>query len=38
MQQKPYPASFESDIRVDYALIAVGVGAALCAFVYLILI
>jgi hypothetical protein len=38
MPQNPYPASFESDIRVDYALIAIGVGAALCAFVYLILI
>jgi hypothetical protein len=38
MPQKSYPASFESDVRVDYALIAIGVGAALCAFIYLILI
>jgi len=38
MSQKTYPAPFESDIRIDYALIAVGVGAALFSFVYLMLV
>ena len=38
MSQQSYPAPFESDIRIDYALIAAGVGAALLAFVYLILV
>jgi hypothetical protein len=38
MAQKPYPASFDADIRTDYALIAVGVSAALFAFIYLILV
>jgi hypothetical protein len=38
MSQKTYPAPFESDIRIDYALITVGVGAALFAFLYLILV
>jgi hypothetical protein len=38
MSQESYPAPFDSDIRIDYALIAIGVGAALFAFVYLILI
>jgi hypothetical protein len=38
MSQQTYPASFDSDIRVDYALIVVGVGAALFAFIYLILV
>jgi hypothetical protein len=38
MSQQSYPAPFESDIRIDYALIVVGVGAALFAFVYLILV
>jgi hypothetical protein len=38
MSQKIYSAPFESDIRIDYALIAVGVGAALFAFLYLILV
>ena len=38
MDQQTYPAPFDSDIRIDYALIAIGVGAALFAFVYLILV
>ena len=38
MSQKTYPAPFKSDIRIDYALIAIGVGAALFAFIYLILV
>ena len=38
MSQQTYPASFDSDIRIDYALIAIGVAAALFAFVYLILV
>ena len=38
MSQQTYPAPFDSDIRIDYALIAIGVGAALFAFVYLILV
>jgi hypothetical protein len=38
MAEKPYPASFETDIRTDYALIVIGVAAALCAFIYLILV
>ena len=38
MDQQTYPAPFDSDIRIDYALIAVGVGAALFAFIYLILV
>ncbi|NOJ40730.1 hypothetical protein [Bradyrhizobium australiense] len=38
MSQQTYPAPFESDIRIDYALIAIGVAAALFAFVYLILV
>ena len=38
MSQQTYPAPFDSDIRIDYALIAAGVGAALLAFVYLILV
>jgi hypothetical protein len=38
MSQQTYPAPFDSDIRIDYALIAIGVGATLFAFVYLILI
>jgi hypothetical protein len=38
MSQQTYPAPFESDIRIDYALIAIGVGAALFAFIYLILV
>jgi hypothetical protein len=37
MSQKTYPAPFESDIRIDYALIATGVASALFAFVYLML-
>jgi hypothetical protein len=38
MSQQTYPAPFDSDIRIDYALIAVGVGAAVFAFIYLILV
>ena len=40
MAEKTYPASFEPkpDLRTDYALIATGVGAALIALIYLILI
>jgi hypothetical protein len=40
MAQKPYPSSFDPhrDIGTDYALIATGVGAALMALIYLILI
>jgi hypothetical protein len=38
MSQHTYPAPFDSDIRIDYALIVIGVGAALFAFVYLILV
>ena len=38
MSRQTYPAPFDSDIRIDYALIVVGVGAALFAFIYLILI
>jgi len=32
------PSPVESDIRIDYALIVVGVGAALFAFIYLMLV
>jgi hypothetical protein len=40
MAEKPYPSSFDpqADIGTDYALIAAGVGAALIALIYLILI
>lgn len=38
MTRKPYPASFDTDIRTDYALIAIGVGSALFAFIYLMLL
>ena len=38
MSRQPYPAPFESDIRIDYALIAVGIGATLFAFIYLMLV
>ena len=38
MAEKPYPASFDTDIRTDYALIVIGVAAALCAFIYLMLV
>lgn len=38
MSRQTYPAPFDSDIRIDYALIAIGVGAALFAFIYLILV
>jgi hypothetical protein len=43
MAEKNHPASFDvqgdlnGDLRTDYALIATGVGAALLAFVYLLL-
>jgi hypothetical protein len=40
MPRKTYPSSFDpqADIGTDYALIATGVGAALVALIYLILI
>lgn len=38
MSQQTYPAPFDSDMRIDYALILTGVGAALFAFIYLILV
>ena len=38
MNQQTYRAPFDSDIRIDYALIAIGVGASLFAFIYLILV
>ncbi|MEH2541895.1 hypothetical protein V1278_005082 [Bradyrhizobium sp. AZCC 1577] len=38
MKRQTYPAPFDSDIRIDYALIAIGVAAALFAFVYLMLV
>ena len=38
MSQQVYPAPFDSDIRIDYALIVAGVGAAVFAFIYLILV
>jgi hypothetical protein len=40
MPQKIYPSPFDPqrDIGTDYALIAVGVGAAVVALLYLILI
>jgi hypothetical protein len=38
MSQPTYPAPFESDIRIDYALIAIGVGSAVFAFIYLMLV
>lgn len=38
MDRKTYPALLDPDIRTDYALIVTGVGAALFAFIYLILV
>jgi hypothetical protein len=40
MARKTYPSSFDpqADLGTDYALIASGVGAALAALVYLLLI
>jgi hypothetical protein len=38
MAEKPYPASFETEIRTDYALILIGVAAAVFAFIYLVLV
>ena len=40
MAQKTYPSQLDpqSDIGTDYALIATGVGAALAALIYLLLI
>jgi hypothetical protein len=40
MAEKIHPSSFDpqADIGTDYALIATGVGAALIALIYLILI
>lgn len=38
MSQQTYPPPFESDIRIDYALIAIGIAATLFAFIYLMLV
>jgi hypothetical protein len=40
MARKSYPSSFDpqADLGTDYALIAAGVGAAVVALIYLILI
>ena len=38
MTQQTYRAPFDSDIRIDYALIVIGVVAAVFAFIYLILV
>jgi len=38
MNQQTYRAPFDSDIRIDYALIAIGVGSAVFAFIYLMLV
>jgi hypothetical protein len=40
MDEKTYPSPFDPhrDIGTDYALIAIGVGAALIALLYLILV
>ena len=38
MSQQTFPAPFDSDIRIDYALIAIWVGATVLAFIYLILV
>jgi hypothetical protein len=38
MRQRITRAPFESDIRIDYALIAVGFAATLFAFIYLLLV
>jgi len=40
MAQKTYPASLDpkADLTTDYVLIATGVGAALIALIYLIVI
>jgi hypothetical protein len=40
MARKTYPSSFDpqADLGTDYALIATGLGAALVALIYLILI
>ncbi|MDE5452109.1 hypothetical protein GWE18_04355 [Bradyrhizobium sp. CSA112] len=38
MNQQTHPSPFDSDIRIDYALIATGVAAAVFAFIYLVLV
>jgi hypothetical protein len=38
MAQQTYPAPFDSDTRIDYVLIAIGIGATVFAFVYLMLV
>ena len=38
MSQQSYPAPIDSDIRIDYALIAAGIAAAVFAFIYLMLV
>ena len=37
MAEKSYPA-YDTDIRTDYALILIGVAAAVFAFIYLMLV
>jgi hypothetical protein len=38
MSQQTYRAPFKSDIRIDYALILIGMVAAVFAFIYLMLV
>jgi len=38
MSPQTYRAPFKSDIRIDYALILIGVVAAVFAFIYLMLV
>jgi len=38
MRQRTNQAPFDSDIRIDYALIAAGVASTLFAFIYLLLV
>jgi hypothetical protein len=38
MSPQTYRAPFKSDIRIDYALILIGMVAAVFAFIYLMLV
>jgi hypothetical protein len=38
MRPQTYRAPFKSDTRIDYALIVIGVVAAVFAFIYLMLV
>ena len=38
MRQKMNQVPFDTDIRIDYALIAAGVASTLFAFIYLLLV